>query len=344
MNISIFASIWSGNLGDELILKNEIKLLREELWEDLSFRVASYDLGDIFYEDRAVEYFEYAPIGARNPKNILRNIKNIWVFFRNIIWSDIVVIWGGGIIYDSEKQSNSSPLGQWMFRASIARIFRKKLYFYAIGIDIKDQSNIKKLEKIFKNAYKVTVRDEKSQQQLTDIWIKSTLVDDPVMRDNLVASFSSGRERIQDWVILWTHTSKDFQIPDLKKYDLRGKKIWLALRSWFFWIDAQQEEILIEELCQYIESVWWKVIFLPHSFHDSDALANDYEFLSQFMTEKREIKESMREVYACYTHKLTHLNNTMRLHSIILSYVYGIEQIVLSYSTKTDEVIKKLKK
>jgi polysaccharide pyruvyl transferase WcaK-like protein len=32
----------------------------------------------------------------------------------------------------------------------------------------------------------------------------------------------------------------------------------------------------------------------------------------------------------------------MRLHSIILSYVYGIDQIVLSYSQKTDEAIKKL--
>ena len=35
---------------------------------------------------------------------------------------------------------------------------------------------------------------------------------------------------------------------------------------------------------------------------------------------------------------------SMRLHSIILSYVYGIDQIVLSYSQKTEELLKKIEK
>ena len=346
MNISIFASIWSQNLGDELILKNEIQLLREEFWEDTQFQVASYDPKNPFFQDENTDYFEYFPIWIRNPKNIARNIKNLWSFIASIIWSDIVVIGWGGIIYDSEKQSNSNPLNQWIFRISIARLFRKKIYFYALWVDIKDGNNTWKLKKIFKNAWKVTVRDSKSQKQLQAIGVSSEIVDDPVMIDS-ATSFSSGRERIQDWVtrwwtILWSHPSKIFQISDLKNYDLRGKKVGLALRSWYFWKDPEWEQVFIEELCGYIESRGSKIIFLPHSFHSSDSISNDYLFLKQFMTDKREMKESMKDVYACYTHKLTHLNITMRLHSMILSYIYDIEQVTLSYSTKTDELVKKL--
>jgi polysaccharide pyruvyl transferase WcaK-like protein len=51
-------------------------------------------------------------------------------------------------------------------RVRVARLFRKKIYFYAVGIDIKNPENSKKLEKIFKKAWKITVRDVKSQQHL----------------------------------------------------------------------------------------------------------------------------------------------------------------------------------
>ena len=353
MNITIFASIGSGNLGDELILKNEIQLLREEFWEDTQFRVASYDIKNPFFEDEGIFYFEYFPIAFRNPKNILKNTKNLLAFLRNIIWSDIVVIWGGWIIYDSEKQSNSNPLNQWIMRSSIARVFRKKLYFYALGIDIKDPKNSHKLQSIFQNAWKITVRDTKSQKQLTEMWIESELVEDPVMSERSHSqSFPSKRREGGKALlfdpkdrgdVLWTHSSKIFQISDLKNYNLSGKKIGLALRKWYFSEYSKKENTLIEELCQYLESCGSKVIFLPHSFHSQDLLANDYDFLNQFMTETREIKQSMQEVYSSYTHKLTHLNITMRLHSIILSYVYDVDQIALSYSAKTDETLKKLR-
>ena len=49
MKISIFASIWAQNLWDELILKNEIKLLKKEYWEDTKFRVFTYDKKNPFY-------------------------------------------------------------------------------------------------------------------------------------------------------------------------------------------------------------------------------------------------------------------------------------------------------
>lgn len=147
-------------------------------------------------------------------------MKNFLNFFRVIIWSDIVVIGGGGIIYDSELQSVRNPLGQWLFRVRVARFFRKKLYFYALGIDIKQQENEKKLEKIFKKAWKITVRDEKSKQQLEQAGIKSIIVDDPVMYE----ADKKGK-------ILKTFSSKNFSLKDFEDIDFSGKRVGLALRK-----------------------------------------------------------------------------------------------------------------
>jgi len=64
--------------------------------------------------------------------------------------------------------------------------------------------------------------------------------------------------------------------------------------------------------------------------------------MQQFLTYDREIYTDISEVYTAYNHRMLDIVISMRLHSIILSRVYGIDQIVLSYSRKTDEAIKKL--
>ena len=379
MNISIFASIGAQNLWDELILKNEIELLRQEFWENTNFRVASYDYKNPVFDIQNTNYFEYFPLWIRNPRNIFRNLKNYIVFLRTIFWSDIVVIWGGGIIYDSEIQSVKNPLDQWVFRTKVARFFRKKIYFYAIGIDIKDPENTKKLEKIFKKAWKTTLRDQKSYETLKNVGVSPSgypieIVNDPVMSENTLlqtpssqpspleekeqatngqknaASLSFKGERIQEWgdcvwgQILWVHQSKTLNLKDFDRYDFAWKRVWLALRSWYIGTSGKTEieRLLVAELCSYIESRWWTVTFLPHSFHPSDEQVNDYVFMSQFLTRDRDIYVNPQEVYTAYNHQMLDLVISQRLHSIILSYVYGIDQIVLSYSQKTDEVIKKL--
>ncbi|MCH8518583.1 polysaccharide pyruvyl transferase family protein [Candidatus Gracilibacteria bacterium] len=350
MNISIFASIGCQNLGDELILKNEIELLRQEFGTGtsvpvpMSFQVASYDSQHPAFKIADTEYFEYFPIESKNPKNISRNIKNFFKFLGVVIWSDIVVIGGGGIIYDSEVQSVGNPLRQWLFRVRVARFFRKKIYFYALGIDIKQEENLKILKNIFKKSYKITVRDIKSYEQLKQVGIQSELLDDPVMSEN--------NERGE---ILKTLSSRNFSLGDFEGIDFQSKEVGLALRSGYIGksLSSKIERLLISELCLYIEKKGGNVVFLPHSFHTSDIQANDYVFLSEFVREGREIKSSLREVYEWYNanqspdSQESGLNDSkilisMRLHSIILASIYNIPQIVLSYSQKTDEVIKKL--
>lgn len=131
MNIAILASIGAQNLGDELIVKNEVKLLEQEFPESV-FRIFTYDVKHPFFVQENIRYLEYFPIDSRRLKNIFRNLKNLCAFISTLLWSDIVVIGGGGIIYDSEIQSVRNPLDQWVFRTKCARLFRKKLYFYAL--------------------------------------------------------------------------------------------------------------------------------------------------------------------------------------------------------------------
>lgn len=61
------------------------------------------------------------------PNNIIAKFpQNIWYFIRNIIAiysSDILIIGGGGIIFDNEPGvSFSTLLWQWLFRVKVARI------------------------------------------------------------------------------------------------------------------------------------------------------------------------------------------------------------------------------
>lgn len=341
MKISIFASIWAQNLWDELILKNEIKLLKKEYWEDTRFRVFTYDKKNPFFLDDNVVYSEYFPIWIRKKRNIFRNLVNFFVFLFTTIRADLIVIWWGWIIYDEEVQSTKNPLDSWIFRRIFFRLFFRKVHFFRVWINIKNEINLKKVKKIFKNSYKIEVRDNYSFELLKSLWISSTIEKDPVFYDawDLVTKKS----------IIWTVSSYFFDKTLFTDFDLSWKKIGLAIRAWYFVeksnISSRMEEWRIREVINYLVWEWAQVVLLPHSFHDSDDLANDFLFLTNFVWETWvSIKQDMNEVYETYKNKEIDICVAMRLHSIILSHVYEIPFIWLSYSTKTDEVLNELKK
>lgn len=342
MIISIFASIWAQNLWDELILKNEIKLLEKEYWKETKIIVFSYDYKNPFYKRSNIIYKEYFPVWIKNPKNIFKNIFNFFVFINSVIKSDLIVIWWGGIIYDNEKQTTKNPLDQWIFRTNIFKVFRKKIEFFAVWLNIKDDWNFNKIKTIFSKAYKITVRDKYSYDLLKELNIESKIVKDPVFNDNIrfssIPPLQEG-SRYKKYIIKKVK-SYDFSYKDLEDIDLEWKKVALALRSWYI----DNEEKVIKEIIDYILQKWWEVILLPHSFHNIDEIANDYKFLNKFLkiTEKIRIINSMDKVYSKYIYKEMDLVLAMRLHSIILSQIYNIPFIWISYSTKTDEVLKQI--
>ena len=341
MKIAIFASIWAHNLWDELILKNEIKMLESEYWIDTQFTVFSYDYKNPFLKQKNIVYKEYFPIWVKNFFNIFRNIKNFFSFIFTTIVSDFIVIWWWWIIYDWERQSTKEPLGQWLFRTNIFRLFSKKVIFYSVWITVSDKSNYSKIKKIFTDAYKISVRNDYSFNLLKELWILSTIVEDPVFFDIYKSSNHS--------FMIKSVKAHKFSFKDLEDIDLKWKKIAIAFREWYLSdkgndLHLKLEEWKINELINYILWKWWKVLLLPHSFHKTDFLANDYVFLNNFIKKWKDISivSSMKDVYKAYIKKEFDICLAMRLHSIILSQVYEIPFIWVSYSVKTDEVLKEL--
>ncbi len=335
--ISIFAAIWSQNLWDELILKNEINLLKHEFGEKTKFFVFTYDKTDIFFTDKNVKYKEYFPIWIKDKKNIFRNIFNFFSLLNTIRKSDYIVVWWGWIIFDKENQSTRNPLDLWIFRTKIFRFFRKKIYFFRLWIDIREEKNLKKLKKIFKKYYKLAVRDKNSQNILEKIWVKAKVSIDPVFYDDGVKYFK------KDFCVKKVK-SFDFSYKDLEEFDFYQKIVWVSLRSGYLEpksnISERLEEWKVREIITFLQKKWAKVVLLPHSFHKTDIKANDFEFLKKFVKDWVEIKQNLQEVYDIYKNKKIDFCIAMRLHSMILSQVYEIEYLWVSYSLKTEEALK----
>lgn len=323
MKISILMSVWCQNLGDELILKNEIKLLRERFWADTIFKVFSYDTKKPFYIDEKVEYIEYFPIWIKNPKNIKRNIVNYFNFIKTIKKSDKVVIGGWGIFFDNETWNYSNPLSQWLFRVNIINLLKKDLIIYWVSIDIKSKKNYPKVKNIFKKASEVYVRDKLSFEFLKNLWVDSTIIKDPVFSDNWDYVDNPSLE-------LKSINASEFSLEDIKDIDFSQKKVWIAFRSWYL----GNEELIIKEVINYIISNLGEVVLLPHSFHKIDKKANDYEFLSLYEWDKVSITKNMQETYDVYNQKKIDICLSMRLHSVILSKVYRIEYVKIIYADK----------
>lgn len=340
MKISIFASIWAQNLWDELILKNEIKILEKKYWKNTKFFVFTYDKKEIFFKKKNIFYLEYFPIWISKIKNIFRNISNFIIFLFTVIKSDLILVWWWGIIYDNELQETRTPLDSWLFRVKFFIFFMKKYAFFRVWINIKNDINLLKIKKIFRNASDIEVRDKYSFELLKKLWIKSKVVKDPVFYDKWI--------EVEEKSIIWKIKAKNFNVKDLKSFDFDWKKIGISFRSWYLAdkskFSKKIEEWKIREIINYIIENWWKVVLLPHSFHKTDVLANDYVFLNKFTWKNVKIKTSMEDVYKVYKNRKIDLCLSMRFHSIVLCHVYEIPFLWISYSTKTDEVLDFLKK
>ena len=343
MLISVFTSVWAWNLGDELILKNEISILKEQYKKNNpKFIVYSYDLDDIFFEDESIEYKEYFPIDIKNPRKILKNIKNFFVFLKCTFLSDLIVIWWWWLFFDNEVGNKKNPLDLWIFRMKIFNFFLKKIYFFRVWLSIKQEKSFEKIYKIFSGKRKkIEVRDDYSKKVLEDLAINNVIKKyDPVFFDNWWNIKEILNKKISIKKIF-----KNFSLKDLENIDFENKKVWIAFRSWYFSITPELEILLIKEIIEFLQKSGAKVILLPHSFSKTDILSNDFKWMEyiQSKTQNVWITKNLKETYEIYTQKKVDIILAQRLHSIILSQVYEIPFVWISYSKKTSELLKELK-
>ena len=343
MKIAIFASIWAQNLWDELILKNEIKILREKYKsKNPRFIVFSYEPKNSFFKASDIEYKEYFPIWLKNPKNIFKNIKNFFLFIKETISADLIVVWWWWLFFDNEAWNKKNPLDLWIFRMKFFNFFLKKIYFFRIWLSIKKQESFEKIYKIFSGKRKIIeVRDNYSLKVLQDLGIEGIIKKyDPVFWD----SWKSIDEILNKKVCI-KKIFKNFNIKDLQTIDFENKIVGIAFRSGYLTKDPELEILMIKEIIEFIQKSWAKVIFIPHSFSKQDILSNDFEWMKLVASKLKnlEIAWTMQETYDFYRNKKLDLVLAQRLHSIILSQVYEIPFVWISYSKKTSEILNELK-
>jgi polysaccharide pyruvyl transferase WcaK-like protein len=336
MKITILAAIWAQNLGDELILKNEIQFFQRRFWDNTKFSVFTYDLENPFIIWKRIKYYEYFPCNIKNITKIFRNIKNFFNFIRIVKKSDLIVIWWWGIFFDKETWWVSHPLKQWLFRIKVCNFFKKKICFHWVGISINRNTNLAIIEKIFSGKKReITVRDIYSQNLLEWLWIKSKIIADPVFWDN-----GNTKEAFKISYCLDQIHPKQFHIEDIKSYNFEWKTVGLSFRSGYFWEDDK----IMKDIIKYILWKKWKIIFLPTSFHKTNKPSNDYLYLKKY-ADKYDIKitKNMWETYKYFRKHKIDIIFAMRLHSIILAQTYKIPYLAISYAKKTDEILKIIK-
>jgi polysaccharide pyruvyl transferase WcaK-like protein len=100
-SVLIMSATGSYNLGDEVILHEEIKFLHSHYGEMVEFTVFTHDKKSALFQDDSIKWVTYFPHGLlRNPfANIWYLIKNIWLIIR----ADFIIIGGGGLIFDNEE-------------------------------------------------------------------------------------------------------------------------------------------------------------------------------------------------------------------------------------------------
>lgn len=340
MILSLLAATWHYNLWDELILLQEYKILKDYFWEETKFNIFTYEeKSSLLPENENIKYLTYFPKNIR--KNPIQNIKYLWQNIASIYKSDIVIIGWGWLIYSSEVQRWWSPIWQWKLRILIAKLFWKKIFWLAVGISY-PQEKLKDLKFLFsgKKTY-VSVRDKSSQKLLEKIGIKATLLSDPVFSfspviSNLIGNLENKKNVISNFdkynedSCFHRNDNEVFCVKEDEK-----KLIWISLRKGYLKDEIEN----IKQLILFLSKKWYEIVFISHSIHQDDKLADDYVFVKDITkTYWIRVTKTIEETLEIYPN----LNFVigMRFHSMILSIIYNIPFIALSYWVKTQELLK----
>lgn len=138
----------SYNLGDEVILREELKFFQGQYGASAHFTVFTHDKKSALFDDKDVTWLTYFPHGLfTNP------IGNIWYMIRNIIaiWrADILIVGGGGLFFDNEEGvSFGNLIRQWYFRTKVARLAGTTIVYLGLSLEVKQTANKMALRKVF---------------------------------------------------------------------------------------------------------------------------------------------------------------------------------------------------
>jgi len=329
MNFALLGSFGENNLGDEAILE-AIILDIFKFESESTIHVFTHDIEDSKTRFVRFSNVQFHPMIATGFRSIIKQLlsgdllKNIKVL-KSV---NLISIGGGGLFYDSEKTIGLNPIFIWFLRILLFRLLNKKIVINAVGIGPIKSNFSKILLRFSMNlVHGITVRDKASEE-----FLRSLRVYRPITLTKDYAFTLNLKERSSD---------------DIKKNPLlkfTAKKIMgIQVRS----IKGIKDTELINKMVDFIDLMISKYLFsivlIPMALKDDQ---------DKILAEKIQIRSKNENQIEVYVPKTIHdVGNVFqecdsliltRYHSIIVASKLGLPFIALSYSSKTDEVIKDL--
>lgn len=166
--IMIYGWFGENNIGDELLLKAIIKLIKKTD-ENSKIIVAGSNPKNIKKNHSEVDvsiYDFYLSI-----KQLIKLLfRNPIKFIYNMISSDILIVPGGGAISDWNLESTK----RMFFMINFFSLMKKKIYLFGMGAGpITNEKNYSYFKKVLAKASYITVRDDYSKKELEKIGLSN---------------------------------------------------------------------------------------------------------------------------------------------------------------------------
>ncbi len=309
-------------MGDEAILISELLVLRNQI-SNAEFHILSFN------PERTRQLTANIPevkkiVRVGSKRDVLRS--DFWGIFKGIREVDAVVIGGGGIFQDIY---NSYPIPFFTAMAWLARLNRKRLFLYCVGIGPIRSFVGKKLCKFAANsADMICVRDTGSKDLLKTLGVNRPvhLSADPVF---LLEPLRN--ENVEK--VIWSHHLIG-----------NGPTIGVSVQDLLFWKN-ESRKILADTLDTLIKERGATIVFLPLGAY-KDGWFNKDKSSPVDMVASKKLAALMRGKYSIITDELTpqellavieklDLVISMRLHGLIMGLNTGVPVIALTYEEES---------
>lgn len=274
------------NIGDEAVLEAIVCQLRRyvpecELWA-LSAKPAESEAA---YGIRCFDRW--------NPLQLLR-----------ALWGcDVFAAGGGSLLQDV---TGARGIKYYLGLMRIAKLLRKKLFFYAQGIGpIEDAKNRKLTARVLRKCDRLTVRDADAAQYMRELGIDGERID--VACDPVLAMSAEGPEA---------------ELP-------AGRKMGFAVRD----CKGLNADTLAR-VADHFADKGWEIVFLPFCSPVDTAvsrlIAGQMQQKSYIAAQITHPREMMKAISAC------DFVVGVRLHALVMAAACGVPFAALSYDPKID--------
>lgn len=297
------------NAGDEAVLFSIIQALREVVGSNIRITVLSNE------PEHTKKEYGVDSVNRWSIKQIFKEIRS----------SNLLISGGGSLLQDV---TSGRTVVYYLGIVALAKIFKKKVVFYAQGVGPINKWYNKLLTRLIVNKVdSIFVRDEGSRKVLQSLGVNKPKIE--VVVDPVVAMELSQ----QDWEkgkLIVDKIRNDENIPD-------KPIVGIYLRSWNVSKGFYEE---LGKIIRYLYEQGWYAVFVP-MHHPEDVYEGEkvYPFFEQPCTVLTELY-TPKEILSI-TAQLN-LVVAMRLHGLIMAANAGVPFLGLSYDPKINAFVEEV--